>query len=196
MSTRPEDIGPSAASERLLVEACVAGLSAPDQLVNVAALAGEPPDARRAEESLSTRVTEGSVVACIGVIERVGRFVGLVETLVRLSQERGATVVLAVPNHAAGARTDELSVTTWGDGAVAELRGLLPSDHVVLHELALRGAALVPEDGGELDLDVTVPLDQRSSTPVTFVLAFGPRAAELSAHAVVGPADLSRERAF
>src|ERR687888_478914 len=38
--------------------------------------------------------------------------------------------------------------------------------------------------------------DPRSTTPVGFVLAFGPRASELNAHARVGLADVDAERAF
>ena len=93
-------------------------------------------------------------------------------------------------------RSPSTGATMWTDGAVAELRGLLPSDHVLFNELALRGAALVPEGSRDHELGVTVPIDARSTTPVGFVLAFGPRVAELGARAGVGLADVDGERAF
>ena len=196
MSTRQEDVGPSHAIERLVVEDVLAALCAPDRLIDVAAVAGEPPDARRAIEALDDQVTEGSIVACVRVLERLERFVEVVEVLAQLSRERGATVVMAIPNHAWDADGAEAAATSWGDGAVAELRGLLPAGHVVFHEVALRGAAFVPADDEENKLSVPVVIDQRVTVPVAFVLAFGPQAGELSPHALARAADLSAERAF
>ena len=130
------------------------------------------------------------------MLERLASFAGVVHTLVALAAERQATVVLALPNDAAGsdaAAGGRRSV--WSEGAVAELRGLLPDDHVAFDLVALRGAALVPRGrlGRARGVRSTPP---RAPSPrPRFVLAFGPRAPRLTAAAAVGAADLSAERA-
>jgi hypothetical protein len=110
--------------------------------------------------------------------------------LVALAAERQVTVVLALPNDATAADGGGRR-SVWTDGAVAELRGLLPADHVAFDLVALRGAALVPAGGGG---ELTVGVEGDSGTPAGFVLAFGPRARRLGAAAAVAPADLSAER--
>jgi hypothetical protein len=117
-----------------------------------------------------------------------------VHALVALAAERRATIVLALPNDAATETPADGRRSVWGEGAVAELRGLLPSDHVCLHLLALRGAALVPA-GEAAELDVSVGADARVSAPTGFVLAFGPRAQRLRTGATVAATDVSLERA-
>jgi len=129
----------------------------------------------------------------VGVLERLASFVGVVEALVALASERQATVVLAVANDAVTNATAGERHSVWGEGAVAELRGLLPADHVGLHLLALRGAALVPA-GAAAEVGVSVSVDARATVPAGFVLAFGPRAQRLQATAAVAAADLSAER--
>src|SRR4051794_8819814 len=84
----------------------------------------------------------GAGVTAFGVVEVVDGFAALVEALIEAAAERGVTVVLAVPNHAFVAPSGEAR-TSWDAGAFAELRSLLPGDHVVLHQVALRGSALV-----------------------------------------------------
>src|SRR3954451_6671870 len=84
----------------------------------------------------------GAVVTAFGVIEVVDGFAAVVEALIEAAAERDVTVVLAVPNHAFVAPSGEAR-TSWDAGAFAELRSLLPGGHVALHQLALRGSALV-----------------------------------------------------
>ena len=191
MSAPDETVDPSSAVERSLIERVMGSLADEGRLLDAAALAGDPPDPAALVSALREQADEGAVVACVGVLERVDGFAALVEALVALAGERGATVVLAVPNHEVAG---EERRSTWTEGTVAELRGLLPADHVAYQVLALRGAALVPADEGA-QLDVTVDADPHASAPATFVLAFGPRARRIASAAAVAVADLGAERA-
>jgi hypothetical protein len=191
MAAHEETTSPAAALERALVDRVVRALADDGIPLDATALAGDPPDADALVAALGEQAQEGAVIACAGVLERLASFAGVVHTLVSLSTERAATVVLALPNDAAadGAAGGRRSV--WSEGAVAELRGLLPADHVAFDLVALRGAALVPAGGGG---ELTVGVEGASGTPAGFVLAFGPRAGRLAAAAAVAPADLSAER--
>jgi hypothetical protein len=194
MPAHEEASSPATAPERVLVARVAGDLAGDAALLDAAALAGDAPDAGALVAALREQVQEGSVVACAGLLERLPDFIDVVEALVALAAERQATVVLTVPNDAvvdpaAGARH-----SAWSEGAVAELRGLLPADHVGFHLLALRGAALVPIGAAD-EVDVTVDADGRATVPAAFVLAFGPRAQRLQTTAAVGAADLSAERA-
>src|SRR3954451_13520984 len=144
----------------------------------------------------------GAVVTAFGVIEVVDGFAAVVEALIEAAAERDVTVILAVPNHAFVAPSGEAR-TSWDAGAFAELRSLLPADHVVLHQVALRGSALVAADaeatsGTTTSGAVDVVLDG-GAPPEAFLAAFGPRAGEVAraaaAAAVVVQADLVAERA-
>jgi hypothetical protein len=145
--------------------------------------------------ALREQAQEGSVIACVGVLERLSGFARVVHALVALATERQATVVLALPNDAAVDAAAGPRRSVWGEGAVAELRGLLPSDHVAFNLVTLRGAALVPAGGGAHELSVDVDTEVRAGAPAGFVLAFGPRAQRLEAAAAIAAADLSAERA-
>jgi hypothetical protein len=183
----------SSAVERSLIERVAGSLADDRRLLDAATLVGEPPEGAALVTALHEHAEEGSVVVCAGVLERIANFVGVVQALVRLAAERDVTVVVAVPNHEF-ADADDDRRSTWGSGAVAELRGLLPADHAAYQVLALRGAALVPaEDTARID--VTIDADARATVPAMFVLAFGPRAKRLVATAAVAAADLSAERA-
>jgi hypothetical protein len=191
MVAREEIAPPSARQERSLLDGVLAALAGDEPVVDAAALAGDPPDARALTAALRERVGDGAVVACVGLLERLPDFLGVVETLVALAGERRATVVIAVPNHAFGA---DGARSAWGEGAVTELRQLLPAGHVVFHELALRGAALVPA-GESAGLPLDAVIDLRAAAPAAFVLGFGPRSGALAPAATVAAAALGAERA-
>jgi hypothetical protein len=194
MPASEETTGPAAALERAIAKRAVTALADDRAPLDAAALAGDPPDAEALATALRDQAQEGSVIACIGVLERLSGFASVVHTLVALAAERQATVVLALPNDVLVDAAEGGRSSVWGEGAVSELRGLLPSDHVAFHLLALRGAALVPADGAQ-ELSVEVDADGRAATPAGFVLAFGPRAQRLQAAATVAAADLTAERA-
>jgi hypothetical protein len=191
MPLHEEASGPATASERVLVDRVVRALAGGNVPLDAAALAGDPPDADALVEALREQAREGSVIACVGVLERLASFAGVVHALVAAA-ERQATVILALPNDAVAEAATGERRSVWGDGAVAELRGLLPTDHVAFNLLALRGAALVPV-GAEVCVNVGVEAT-RAVAPAGFVLAFGPQAQQLQAAASVVAADLTAER--
>jgi hypothetical protein len=193
MPASEETSTPATALERVLVDRAVRALADGREPLDAAALAGDPPDADALMAALREQVQDECVIAVAGVIERLASFVGVVEALVDLAVERQATVVLAVANDAVTHAAAGERRSVWGEGAVAELRGLLPADHVALNLLALRGAALVPADAA-VEVGVSVDVDARAAVPAGFVLAFGPRARRLQATAAVATADLTAER--
>jgi hypothetical protein len=197
MPASEETIGPAGALERAIVNGAVEALATDGAPLDAAALAGDPPDADALVAALREQAQEGSVIACVGVLERLSGFARVVHALVALATERQVTVVLALPNDAALDATGGPRRSVWGEGAVAELRGLLPSDHVALKLLSLRGAALVPADGAqELSVGSGAGAGAGSAAPAGFVLAFGPRAQRLQGAAAVAAADLTAERAY
>jgi hypothetical protein len=135
---------------------------------------------------------EDALVTALDVLERLPDYVALVDTLVELGEEHGATVVLAVPDHG---NVDEAPTTppVFTPGAVDELRRLLPAGHVVLRQVPIRGAAIVAADAGTerhaLDVAVT------PAAPTHHVLAFGPRASSLTGVAAAEQADATSELA-
>lgn len=192
MATREDTASRSAAVERAQLAQAASMIASEGEVVDAAALAGPTPDPAVLVAALRDRVSPGATVLCAGVLERLSEFVSVIETLVGLAAEREATVLLAVPNHAVAGDAERAS--TWGEGAVSELRGLLPAEHVVWHQLALRGAALV-RAGEDASMTANLDVDGGRAVPLSFVLAFGPNAARLRPAAAVDPADLSAELA-
>jgi hypothetical protein len=194
MTAPEETASPSAARERGLLDRVALALADGGEIVDVGAFpeAGAPAELAA---RLRDDVPQGALVVCAGVLEGLEEFQIVVAALVSAAAEHGATVIIAVANHTVG-QHDEAHRSSWGEGAVAELRQLLPPDHVVWHQVALRGAALAPA-GGSARLDVVVEVEDDGVTvPAGYVMAFGPRIAALTAMATVGTADLSAERGF
>lgn len=186
---------PSAARERRLLEGVVRALAGDADVIEVSALAGEAREPQAIAAALRERARDGSVVVCADVLERMTNFGDLVSTLTTLATQRDVTVLLAVTNEPYADGGSEARGSVWGAGAIEELRQLLPAEHLLWHEVALRGAALVPADGPAA-LGAEIEIDHAQTVPVGFVIAFGPRAANLAATATVGAADLSAERAY
>ncbi|MDW5593658.1 methyltransferase domain-containing protein [Conexibacter stalactiti] len=110
------------------------------------------------------------LVTCFETIEHLDDFAPLVALLVELAARPGATVVLSVPNDAFWAIENPHHTTSWGEGAVEELRALLPADHVVLHQFALNGSAIA--DPAE-SADGSAAFALAPGVPSHVLLAFG-----------------------
>jgi 2-polyprenyl-3-methyl-5-hydroxy-6-metoxy-1,4-benzoquinol methylase len=132
------------------------------------------------------------VVTCFEVIEHLESFVGVVELLVELASERGFTVVLSVPNDAFWPVESPWHKTMWGEGSLEELRRLLPSEHVVARQVPLQGSSIVPEGTAALEPPGFAARDDAVASH--FIVALGPRCAELGAHSAVVQADLAEQR--
>lgn len=127
------------------------------------------------------------VVTCFGTIEHLNTFVPLVNALLELGR-RGGTVFLSVPNDVFGEVTDSHHETTWGAGGLAELRQMLPADHVVARQVPLEGSAIV-QPGQRFAPPDIVAHDRQVPPPIAFLLAWGPGVADLGPCSVASPSD-------
>lgn len=158
----------------------------------LAADLSDAADLARVAEAAAALAADGPLcVTCFEVVEHLESFAPLVEMLTGLAGAHDCTVVLSVPNDAFWAIESPFHQTTWGEGAVQELRGLLPADHVLLHQVALQGSAVVPV--GE-SARASADVELFPGVPSHFLLAFGPRAAELAAAPRVVQTEIEEQR--
>jgi 2-polyprenyl-3-methyl-5-hydroxy-6-metoxy-1,4-benzoquinol methylase len=137
---------------------------------------------------------EGTVVTCFEVIEHLESFVPLVTMLSELVEGGETTVVLSVPNDAFWNMRNPYHLAAWGEGAMAELRSVLPAGHVVLHQVALSGSAVVRE-GGEERFEVGVQA-QAAGPPTHFIVALGAQTERLRPGAQVTQLDVVAHRSW
>lgn len=191
--TRLRAVAPLAVGGRWVEVRAATGPAADDPSPEGAtAVVGDFADPAEVERLRET-AGEGALITVFDTLEHLSAFAPLVDALVELTARQGATVVLSVPNHDVLATPSATHGTIWGEGALAELRSLLPAEHVVVHQLALRGSALIPQ-GTVSAYPTTVRLGD-AAAPVGWVVAFGARAGDLSEVLVVAQADMATERA-
>jgi SAM-dependent methyltransferase len=132
------------------------------------------------------------VVTCFDVLGQLQDFTALIDLLVALGDTH--TVVLSVPDDAAGAVDDPHRRSAWSVGAAEELRRLLPPDAVSLRQVAVRASAIVGAgEDHEVALGTVAVPEGRPAT--AHLLAFGPHAARLAPAALARAADVADERA-
>jgi NAD(P)-dependent dehydrogenase (short-subunit alcohol dehydrogenase family) len=137
---------------------------------------------------------EGTVITCFEVIEHLESFVPLVTMLCELVEGGGTTVVMSVPNDAFWNMRNPYHLAKWGEGAMAELRSVLPADHVVLHQVALSGSAVLPADAEER---YEVPVQARATgEPSHFIVAMGTQAPRVQPGAQVAQVDTVAQRSW
>jgi SAM-dependent methyltransferase len=134
----------------------------------------------------------GGCATCFEVIEHLESFVGAVELLVELAEQRGFTVVLSVPNDAFWPIESPWHQTMWGEGSFEELRRLLPAEHVVARQVPLQGSSIVPEGAAAPPPPAFVP--REDAVPSHYLAAFGPRCRELGPVSAAVQADLAEQR--
>jgi hypothetical protein len=141
---------------------------------------------------------DAGCVTCFEVVEHLATFVPVLELLRDLAEEARFTVLLSVPNDAFWAIENPFHKSMWGAGAFEELRRLLPGDHVVAHQVPLSGSAIVlaGDDGASSVVEVPAVSVERGQVPSHFLVAFGPRAGELTPGARAMAADLDGQRAW
>jgi hypothetical protein len=208
MAQRVRDTDPAARVERDARRHVAAGLSGRGAWVDLRAedgpAAGDPPpegatpltSAFADDDDLAAvrqAAGHGALVTVFATLEHLPSFAPLVQLLVGLAEEQEATVVVGVPNDAVGAGDLATRRTTWDEGAFAELRSMLPPDHAVWHQLALRGTAVVPAGHEGLHEGAVALTDD--AAPVAFLAAFGPLAGELAPAVGVVQAEVAAERA-
>ncbi|MDO8210004.1 methyltransferase domain-containing protein [Conexibacter sp. CPCC 206217] len=157
------------------------------------ALATPPKTSARARRAAAGSGPGVSLlVTCFETIEHLSDFAPLVALLVELAARPATTVLLSVPNDAFWSVENPHHQTTWGEGAVRELRTLLPADHVMLHQVALQGSAIVVA-GTSADVAAEVAL--APAVPSHVLLAFGAGAGQLGGPATrVVQADVEAQR--
>ncbi|MDX6700905.1 MAG: hypothetical protein QOF26_1131 [Baekduia sp.] len=132
------------------------------------------------------------VVTCLDVLQQLPDFTALVEVLLVLGEN--ATVLVSVPDDAAGALDDPHRESAWSAGAAEELRRILPPGTVSLQQVPVRAGAIVPAGG-----DAAVPLGslavEAGQAASHHLLAFGPAVDQLAPVALARPADVDAERA-
>jgi len=161
-------------------------------LVALTADLTNPADLERVRAELLDAAPNGRrCVTCFETIEHLSTFAPLIELLLGLAAEHDTSVVASVPNDAFWSIENPHHRTTWGEGAVEELRSLLPDDHVVARQVALQGSALaLPGAPAEEVASVRV----EAGVPTHVLLAFGPGADALAAAPRIVQADLSEQR--
>jgi SAM-dependent methyltransferase len=168
--------------------------------VGVEVIAGVEADLSSAAgvEAVRAAVAEAGadgpiVVTCFDVLHQLADFTAAVELLLGLGET--ATVVLSVPDDAAGALDDPHRRSAWSAGAAEELRRLLPAGAVAARQVPVRAAAIVPA-GAEAESaplgSVVIGTDR---APAHHLLAFGVGADRLVPVALARAADLDAERA-
>jgi SAM-dependent methyltransferase len=133
------------------------------------------------------------VVTCFDVLHQLADFTAAVELLLGLGER--ATVVLSVPDDAAGALDDPHRRSAWSAGAAEELRRLLPAGAIAARQVPVRASAIVAAgaDAQSAPLgSVAIGVDH---APAHHLLAFGPGTDRLAGVALARAADLDAERA-
>jgi Methyltransferase domain len=163
-------------------------IEAAGTVIVVADLTAEA-DLQRVRDAVLDEDGAGGCVTCFEVVEHLANFVPLVEMLVELAERHRFTVALSVPNDAFWSIENPFHHTMWGEGAFEELRRLLPEEHVVAHQFALRGSvALVDgKDSARYALDFE---SLAGAAPTHFLVGMGRAATRLAGAAAVGEADL------
>jgi Methyltransferase small domain len=135
-------------------------------------------------------------ITCFETVEHLPSFPPLLQLLTRLSAARLFTVILSVPNDEFWSIHNPHHQTTWGDGALAEFRSLLPEAHVAAMQFPLAGTCIQPEaEEQETEHQVSVPV-AADRIPSHFLLSFGPGLDGPTAVAACVQVDLDQRRAW
>jgi SAM-dependent methyltransferase len=137
---------------------------------------------------------EGTLITCFEVVEHLESFAELVTMLCELVEGGGTTVVMSVPNDAFWNMRNPYHLAAWGEGAMAELRSVLPPGHVVLHQVALSGSAVLPADAEER-FDVQMQA-RAAGEPTHFIVAMGQHAERVQPGAQVAQVDTVAQRSW
>lgn len=158
---------------------------------------GSDKDLAELEARVRALVGDGDgCVTCFELIEHLDGFVPLLGLLTRLAAETRTTVVASVPNDAYWALHNPFHQTVWGGEAFEEFRRLLPAEAVVVHQLAVHGSLLEPQDREHTPAEqVKLPV-RAGLVPTHYLIAFGMRRHELRREALIEPLDLQERRAW
>lgn len=168
-------------------------LALPEATVLAADLT-DAADLQRISQALALGEGEPAVVTCFEVIEHLGSFVALLGWASALAQEHGVTFLMSVPNDAFWSIQNPHHRTSWSEGAFEELRGLLPSQHTLLRQVALAGSALVGWEIPAERHELVVATGGAGTVATHFIAAFGARHEALRSSALAVQADMIEQR--
>lgn len=132
------------------------------------------------------------VITSMETVEHLTQPMRFVRWLCEQATERDADVVLSVPNDAFWAIENPYHQTMWSEGAFAELRGLLPADHVAAAQFPINGSCITTGAGDDA---VELHAERAAArVPSHFLAAFGPRRDRLQTAAGATLADLPARR--
>ncbi|HEV7804251.1 MAG TPA: methyltransferase domain-containing protein [Solirubrobacteraceae bacterium] len=154
-------------------------------------------DDRAGRDAVRAAVLDGPApraITCLEVLEHVRELPAVVELLLELAAEHDTTVILSVPNDAFGAIENPFHETVWSAKAFAELRAMLPDDHVFAEQVPLRGSRMQVR-GADLSEPLAVQ-PHEGAVPSHFVAAFGPDATRLRTAATIFESDARGERSW
>jgi SAM-dependent methyltransferase len=152
-------------------------------------------DLERIGEALLAGDGDGdAVVTCFEVLEHLATFLPLLRWSGRLAGEQGVTFVLSVPNDAFWSIANPHHLTAWGEGAFEELRRLLPPEQTLLRQVALSGSALLDWDGTARKHELSVAVGGGEAVATHFIVAFGPRHADVARGALAAETDMLEQR--
>ena len=193
-------IGEEFAGRAVLVDLDAAAVGEAGREVHAGSVETATADLSKPEEvaRVLDAVLEGDrdpvTITCFEVVEHLADFVPLLRSLSEHAEAGRATTILSVPNDAFWALENPHHQTMWGEGSFAELRSLAPEGHVVARQLALTGSAVALEETPDREEAVDLALRGAEAIPTHFLLAFGPRAADLVPGSLVGQTDLREQR--
>lgn len=192
--------GGGAAARAVLVDNSAEALREAEREVGLEVVAAVEADLATAAGAGAARsAIEGAgvsgprVVTCFDVLHQLADFTALVDLLVALGADGDTTVLIAVPDDAAGALDDPHRASAWSAGAAEELRRVLPAGAVALRQVPVRAAAIVPE-GAAASVALGEVVVSAEDAPSHHLLAFGPGAASVAPAGRARPADLDAER--
>ena len=157
----------------------------------IAADLADPDALARIDEALAE---QPDVVTCFETIEHLDGFEPLVRWLLRRA-EQGTTFVLSVPNDAFWSMENPYHLSVWGEGAVEELRSLLPADHVAVGQFPLYGTLIAPGAGAVTQAELDGGGDT-AAEPSHFLLVCGPRSERVRPVALASRVDTAARRSW
>ncbi|MHB8492077.1 MAG: methyltransferase domain-containing protein [Solirubrobacteraceae bacterium] len=134
------------------------------------------------------------LVTAFEVLEHLETFLPLLEWSTDLARGAHATFLLSVPNDEFWAIQNPYHMTSWGPGAFEELRHLLPAEHTAVRQVALAGSGLCDWDCTLTEHRVAAVVGGPGTVTSHFLVAFGPRHAQLRAQALVRQSDVLAQR--
>jgi SAM-dependent methyltransferase len=174
------------------VEQAAATLGLPGAALRAADLT----DPAALEEIGQTLLAGGGrpLVTCFEVIEHLSTFIPLLQWAGALAREHDCTFLISVPNDEFWSIQNPHHLTSWGEGAFEELRGLLPAEQTLLRQVSVSGSALLDWDASKESHSIDVQVGGAGTVATHFLAAFGPRHGDVGRSAMAVQSEMLEQR--